>query len=333
MTLLSALPALALYAGPSGAVLDPASPQASAIQSLFWIVFWICLAVFVTVNLLAWRGARKKVTSDADARGVIENKEGDRKAAWGVGAGLALTTITLFTVLVLSLRAGYVVQQTFTENSVTIQVTGHQWWWEVTYLDSEPNLQFTTANEIHVPVSERVAIVTKSADVIHSFWAPSITGKRDLIPGYASSFSFEIDKPGVYRGQCAEFCGTQHAHMAFLIVAETREEFEAWKSNQLASAREPESPATIHGRDVFLQQACVMCHTIRGTDAASRVGPDLTHLASRHEIAAGSLPNVPGALAGWILDPQTLKPGNHMAVNVLNGDDLNDLVSYLRSLQ
>jgi cytochrome c oxidase subunit II len=317
----------------SDGVLAPAGPQASGIQSVFWIVFWICLVVFIAVNLFAWWGSRRPVFTEPDARGVIANEDGDRKAAWGVGIAVGITTLTLFTVLVVSLRAGRLVQETHTHNPITINVTGHQWWWEVTYLDSEPDLQITTANEIHVPVHERIAIVTKSADVIHSFWAPNITGKRDLIPGYASSLAFEIDKPGVYRGQCAEFCGAQHAHMAFLIVAETPGEFEAWKENQLREAAEPADASTSHGRSVFLANACVMCHTIRGTDAASHVGPDLTHIASRREIAAGSLPNVPGALAGWILDPQSIKPGNHMAVNVLDGNDLNDLVTYLGSLK
>jgi cytochrome c oxidase subunit II len=323
----------ALLSTSNDAVLNPASPQAARIQSVFWTVFWICLAVFVIVNLIAWCGARKRVFAEADAHGVIENEEGDRKAAWGVGIAVGVTTLTLFAVLVVSLRAGRFVQETHAQNPVTIHVTGHQWWWEVTYLDQEPDLQITTANEIHVPIHERIAIVTKSADVIHSLWAPNITGKRDLIPGYASSFDFQIEKPGVYRGQCAEFCGAQHAHMGFLIVAETHDEFEAWKHNQLREAAEPADTATSHGQQVFLTHACVMCHTIRGTDTASRVGPDLTHIASRREIAAGSLPNVPGALAGWILDPQSIKPGNHMAVNVLGGNDLNDLVTYLGSLK
>jgi cytochrome c oxidase subunit 2 len=225
------------------------------------------------------------------------------------------------------------VQATSNENPVTINVTGHQWWWEVVYPDSEPDLQVTTANEIHVPVHERIAIVTKSADVIHSFWAPNITGKRDLIPGYSSSFTFEIDQPGIYRGQCAEFCGLQHAHMSFLIVAESAADFASWKQNQVREAVEPSTQTTSRGREVFLSHPCIMCHGIRGTDAASHVGPDLTHLASRREIAAGTLPNVPGALAGWILDPQSIKPGNHMAVNALGGQDLNDLLAYLGSLK
>ena len=314
-------------------VLNPAAPQASHIQHLYWIIFWICLFVFIAVNLFFWFGAKKRVIAEPDSHGVIENKEGDRKAAWGVGIAVSLTVLILFAVLVASLRAGRFVQATNNRNDLTINVIGHQWWWEVVYPDSEPYLQIRTANEIHVPIHARIAVVTSSADVIHSFWAPNITGKRDLIPGYASSFTFEIDKPGIYRGQCAEFCGLQHAHMGFLVVAESSADFASWKQNQLREAAEPNDATTSHGREVFLSHPCIMCHTVRGTDAASRMGPDLTHLASRREIAAGTLPNVPGALAGWILDPQSVKPGNHMAINVLSGQDLNDLLAYLRSLK
>ncbi|MBV9888745.1 MAG: cytochrome c oxidase subunit II [Acidobacteria bacterium] len=313
--------------------LDPVGPRALHIEHLFWFIFWICLFVFVVVNVLFWYGAKRRVLAGENPRGIIENPDGDRKAAWGVGFAVAFTVVVLFTVLFLSLRASRVVQATSAENPVTIEITGHQWWWEVVYPDSQSDLQISTANEIHVPIHERIAVVTKSVDVIHSFWAPNITGKRDLIPGYASSLSFEVDKPGIYRGQCAEFCGLQHAHMGFLIVAESRDEFESWKQNQLRDAPEPVSKATSHGREVFLSHACVMCHTIRGTDAASHMGPDLTHLASRREIAAGTLPNVRGALAGWILDPQSIKPGNHMALNIIGGEELNDLLDYLGTLK
>jgi cytochrome c oxidase subunit II len=317
---------------PHGA-LNPVSPQALRIEQLFWFIFWICLFVFVAVNVFFWYGAKRRVIAEENPRGLLENPEGDRKAAWGVGIAVCFTVTVLFTVLFVSLHTSRFVQATNAQNPVTIDVTGHQWWWEIVYPESQSNLQVSTANEIHVPIHQRIAVVTHSVDVIHSFWAPNITGKRDLIPGQASSFTFEVDKPGIYRGQCAEFCGLQHAHMAFLIVAESPEEFETWKQNQVREAAEPRTEATRHGRQVFLSHACVMCHTIRGTEAGSRMGPDLTHLASRREIAAGTLPNVAGALAGWILDPQSIKPGNHMAMNVLGGQDLEDLLAYLGSLK
>jgi cytochrome c oxidase subunit 2 len=169
--------------------------------------------------------------------------------------------------------------------------------------------------------------------VIHSFWAPSLSGKRDLIPGMQSAFSFEVDRPGVYHGQCAEFCGLQHAHMGFAIIAEDPTHFEAWERDQLQSADDPQTSDQVRGQAVFLTHACVMCHTIRGTMAGSHYGPDLTHIASRRMIAAETLPNVPGALTGWIVDPQGIKPGNHMAANLLNPEDLHAVVAYLGSLR
>jgi cytochrome c oxidase subunit 2 len=169
--------------------------------------------------------------------------------------------------------------------------------------------------------------------VIHSFWVPSITGKRDLLPGYSSAFWFKVEQPGVYRGQCAEFCGFQHAHMGFSVIAQPVDDFQAWQQQQLKSASDPTSDQTKRGREVFLTHACLMCHTIRGTDAGSRMGPDLTHLASRNMIAAETLPNTPGALAGWILDPQRIKPGTEMSPNSLSPDDLQALLAYLQTLQ
>jgi cytochrome c oxidase subunit 2 len=218
------------------------------------------------------------------------------------------------------------------KNPVTIQITGHQWWWEVTYPNTQADQTVTTANEIHVPVGTPVVILTNSKDVIHSFWAPSVTGKRDLLPGYSSAFWFQIDKVGIYHGQCAEFCGLQHAHMGFSIVAESVSEFEAWQQQQLKPAGEPPTPEALHGREVFLTHACLMCHTIRGTDAGSRLGPDLTHIASRKMIAAETLPNTTGALTGWIVDPQRIKPGTQMSPNPLSPDDLRAVVAYLQSL-
>jgi cytochrome c oxidase subunit II len=169
--------------------------------------------------------------------------------------------------------------------------------------------------------------------VIHSFWAPSVHGKRDLLPGYSSAFWIQIDKAGTYPGRCAEFCGLQHAHMGFSIVAEDENTFEQWEQQQLKPATDPGDPNAARGKQVFLTHACIMCHTIRGTDAGSKMGPDLTHLASRKMIAAETLPNTPGALAGWIIDPQRIKPGNKMAPNPLEPDDLQALIAYLQTLQ
>jgi cytochrome c oxidase subunit 2 len=318
----------------SHSVLRPAAPQAGHIEWLYWVIFCICLTVFVSMMImLAQASVRTYAGAQTEPLPLVEDPEGDRRASWVVGSAIAVTILTLFVVLVLSVITGRKVQGVEANNGVTIQVRAHQWWWEVIYPNSQADQTITTANEIHVPVGQRVVIITSSPDVIHSFWAPNITGKRDLIPGYSSAFSFQIDQPGIYHGRCAEFCGLQHAHMEFSIIAEPQNQFTAWQQQQLSSAKDPTDEATKRGRDVFMTHTCVMCHTIRGTDAGSRVGPDLTHVASRHMIAAETLPNNAGSLGGWILDPQQLKPGTQMPPNALTGDELNALISYLQSLQ
>jgi cytochrome c oxidase subunit 2 len=314
--------------------LHAAASQGRAIEWLYWVIFWICLAVFVLMMAALTRAsARAYAGEQREPLPLVEDEAGDRRASWVVGSVVGITAVTLFIVLIFSIITGKKVQGVESNNGVTIEIKGHQWWWEVIYPNSQADQTVTTANEIHVPTGERVAIVTSSQDVIHSFWAPNITGKRDLVPGYSSALSFQVDTPGVYRGQCAEFCGLQHAHMGFSVIAEAPDQFLAWQQQQITSAKEPTDEVTTRGRQVFLTHSCVMCHTISGTDAGSRAGPDLTHLASRHTIAAGTLPNTTGALAGWILDPQRLKPGTQMPPNALSGDDLQALVSYLQSLQ
>lgn len=317
----------------SHSALDPHSPQGASIERLFWIIFCITLVAYVLVIAGFARGAARSYTPEIDVNHVFKDEEGDRRSSFVVGSALAATVIAIFTVLFLSVKVGRGVQTVPAQNPVTIQVTGHQWWWEFTYPNDQAYLQITTANEIHVPLHTRIVILTRSSDVIHSFWAPSITGKRDLIPGYSSSFAFQVDRPGIYRGLCAEFCGLQHAHMGFAVVAEPFEQFAAWQEAQLADGKEPDNPETKRGRTVFLTHACAMCHTIRGTSAAATMGPDLTHFGSRMNLAAETLPNNPGSLAGWIIDPQNIKPGNHMAPNALSGQDLQALISYLESLE
>lgn len=314
-------------------VLHPAAQQAGHIEWLYWFIFWIVLAVFVLMIVaFASAGAKTRVVASGPLPVLEKDEEADHRASWAVGSALAVTVITLFVVLVLSVVTGKRVEGLTSKNPVTIQITGHQWWWEVIYPNSQADQTVTTANEIHVPVGTPIVVLTNSSDVIHSFWAPSITGKRDLLPGYSSAFWFQIDKPGVYRGQCAEFCGLQHAHMGFSIVAQPVGEFQAWEQQQLKPAAEPANLEALHGREVFLTHSCLMCHTVRGTDAGSRVGPDLTHVASRNMIAAETLPNTTGALAGWIVDPQRIKPGTKMSPNPLSPDDLQAVIAYLQSL-
>lgn len=314
-------------------VLQPAAPQAGNIEWLYWVVFWILFAVFASMIAgFATATAKARVISSRPLP-IIEDEEGDHRARWALGSALSITVITLFVILVLSVVTGKRVEGLSSKNPVTIQITGHQWWWEVTYPNSQADQTITTANEIHVPLNTPVVVLTNSADVIHSFWAPSITGKRDLVPGYSSAFWFQVAKAGIYHGQCAEFCGLQHAHMGLSVIAETADKFQEWQQRQIKLAAEPSTSEAIRGRGVFLTHACLMCHTIRGTDAGSHLGPDLTHVASRKMIAAETLPNTAGALAGWIVDPQRIKPGTLMSPNPLAPDDLQALVVYLQSLQ
>jgi cytochrome c oxidase subunit 2 len=315
------------------AVLHSAAPQARSIEWLYWFLFWILLSVFVIMIAGFTRAGAKSRVAANHPLPIIEDEEGDRKATWAVGSALTITVLTLFVILVLSVLTGKRVRGLTSKNPVTIQITGHQWWWEVTYPNSQADQTVTTANEIHVPISTPVVVLTNSSDVIHSFWAPNITGKRDLLPGYSTAFWFQIDQPGLYHGQCAEFCGLQHAHMGFSIIAESKDKFQAWQQQQVKPAAEPSTPEAARGREVFLTHACIMCHTIRGTDAGSRLGPDLTHVAARNMIAAETLPNTAGALAGWIVDPQRIKPGTRMSPNPLAADDLQALIAYMQSLQ
>jgi cytochrome c oxidase subunit 2 len=203
------------------------------------------------------------------------------------------------------------------------------WWWEVRY----PDAGIVTANEIHVPAGRPVRLELASTDVIHSFWAPRLHGKRDMIPGIENVFWIQAAEPGVYRGQCAEYCGTQHANMAFRVVALPPAEFNAWLAERKMRRSPPTTPGEQHGFTVFLKAGCGECHAIEGTPAKSNVGPDLTHLGSRQTIGAALLPNTRGNLAGWIADPQAVKPGVRMPRSYLAADELLALVTYLEGLK
>jgi cytochrome c oxidase subunit 2 len=218
-------------------------------------------------------------------------------------------------------------------DAITIEVRGFQWWWNVSYLDEHGTALFAAANEIHVPVGRAVRLHLGAADVIHSFWVPSLAGKQDLIPGRDNTLIFTALRPGVYRGQCAEFCGLQHAHMALDVVAHEAAEFEAWRSRQQQNAAAPADDEQRAGQQVFMAKACSACHAVRGTAAAGALGPDLTHVGSRRTIAAGALQTTRGALAAWIADPQTIKPGNNMPMVPLTPDELNAVSAYMANLK
>lgn len=212
---------------------------------------------------------------------------------------------------------------------LTVEVVGKQWWWELRYLDAAGDVVAVTANELHLPVGERARLELLSDNVIHSFWAPNLQGKTDVIPGRRNLLYAEPEVEGVWRGQCAEFCGKQHTLMGFMVIAEPREDFDRWLAHQASDARATEGP----GLDVFLKLGCGDCHTIRGTQAVGQKGPDLTHLASRRTLAAATLQNSRGNLGGWITDTHEVKPGVLMPSFTPEPQDLHDLLDYLEALK
>jgi len=307
-----------------------AQGQAGLIMGTLWHpMLAMAAATFVlVVGALGWALLRRR---GADEPTLDAGRE--RSMARAVGAAVGLTIAVLLVCLVLDISVGRAITATPGEQALQIRVTGHPWWWEVHYRDSVAQRWVTTANEIHVPVGKPVAIELRSTDVIHSFWPPSLTGKRDLIPGSENTLWLRAERPGVYRGQCAEYCGHQHAKMAFEVIAQPADSFARWLEAQRDTAMTPTSSLARRGQEVFLTSSCVMCHAIGGTPAGSRVGPDLTHLASRRTIAAGTLPNTRGNLAGWIVDPQAIKPGAKMPANELAPADLQALLAYLETLR
>jgi cytochrome c oxidase subunit II len=256
-----------------------------------------------------------------------------RQLTRAVGAAVAATVAILFGLLVASVWTSRSVTPLRVSSAVAIKVVGHQWWWEIEYEDALPERRMRTANEIHIPIRRPVVLNVTSRDVIHSFWAPNLQGKRDLIPGYTTAIWLQADRPGIFRGQCAEFCGLQHAHMAFEIVAEPEATFTGWLDGMRRQASDPEGAVARRGRDVFMSARCAGCHTIRGTEARGQLAPDLTHLATRSTLGAGTLPNTPEHLDAWVRNPQTSKPGNQMPSNPMGADNLQALLAYLSSLR
>lgn len=215
--------------------------------------------------------------------------------------------------------------------ALTISVIGHQWWWEVRYESSDPSRVFRTANEVHIPAGEPVQFNLLTADVIHSFWVPQLSGKMDLIPGQTNKLWLQSFHEGVFRGRCMEYCGLQHAHMSFMVIADPPERFKAWWDEQIAPASQPASPRQTAAEATFIQK-CGVCHAVRGTRAGGVMGPDLSHLMGRTTIGAGTLPNTVGDLSGWIADPQDIKPGAYMPRLGLTGPDLQRIREFLLTL-
>ena len=317
--------ALTACSGCSGwqSALDPQGPAAASLDRLllgFVLVLggiWLCVMLVLAAGL--WRRA---AATPGTAR---------RRSAWAVGGACAATVLVVSGLTLasyLASRAAPLGQ----DEPLVIRVRGLQWWWEVVYPGADGQ-DLVTANEIHIPVGRPVRIELSAADVIHSFWVPNLAGKQDMIPGRDNVLTFTAWEAGTYRGQCAEFCGMQHARMAFLVVAESQESFDRWRAAQEAEAAAPAGEEEAMGRQVFEQKPCGACHTIRGTEARGTTGPDLTHIASRQYLAAGVLPMTRGALAAWTADPQTIKPGNNMPLVPLTAAELQAVSAWLASLR
>jgi cytochrome c oxidase subunit 2 len=304
--------------------LAPAGPTAAHLQGLLWIFVGICGVIWLLVVLTAAVAVLRRAKAD------LPSREGRAHVMVSVAVALTVVVITGFTIV------SYAATRRLSPdaaNALVIQVRGYQWWWQVIYSDPQPSRSFITANEIHIPVGQPVRIELSADDVIHSFWVPNLGGKLDLIPGRENTLTFKADRAGIYRGQCAEFCGLQHAHMAIIVIAEPRDAFDAWRAAQVAEAHAPDTDEERRGLEVLASQACGGCHTVRGTDAAGTLGPDLTHVGGRKTIAAGALPTTRGAIAAWIADPQTIKPGNNMPLVPLSADDLQAVAAYLATLK
>jgi cytochrome c oxidase subunit II len=310
------------------AVLDPASGQASNLATLSWILFGVSTLILLAVMALLLIG----ITRGRSSRGAyaLETRHSRNLVLYG---GVVIPLVILVGFLAASAMLGRESGASVPpRDAIAVEITGHRWWWEVHYLDDKGNRIASLANELYAPVGRAVRVDLKSNDVIHSFWAPNLQGKKDMVPGRTNVSWFTATREGVFRGQCAEFCGEQHAKMAFFVVAVPAAEFDEWLQRQRAPAAEPDNDLARRGQQVFMTTTCFMCHAIRGTRAMGQVAPDLTHVASRQSLAAGALRNNPGSLAAWIVDPQNIKPGTLMPATNLGGEDLQALLHYLGTL-
>jgi cytochrome c oxidase subunit 2 len=305
--------------------LETAGPLAGHIARLFWVFVGVAAVVYVVVVAFLLHALWRRRTPGEAPRDT-------GRALRVIGVAVGVTAVTLVALGVSDLLAGRALARS-PGDAMRVRVTAHQWWWEVEYLEGLPADRVRTANELRIPVDRPVALELISDDVIHSFWVPSLNGKKDLLPGYATQLQLVASRPGLYTGRCAEFCGFQHAQMNIDVHALQATDFTRWQSEQRRPAREPSTPLAARGREVFMSSTCPQCHTVTGTDAAALTGPDLTHVASRHQIAAGALPNTPASLATWIRNPQRIKPGTRMPASTLSPDDLSAVVAWLSELR
>jgi cytochrome c oxidase subunit 2 len=302
----------------SPSMLDPQGSEARHLEGVWWLMFGLAAAVYAVVAGLILFAIVRNRRGDAPSSRLNDH-------AFVVIGGLVVPVAILMLLAAVTVRTTTEVRQP-ERGALRVLVRAHDWWWEVRY----PGTDIVTANEIHVPVGRQVAVTIRTADVIHSFWVPQLAGKLDAIPGQDNVLRFTAERAGVYRGECAEFCGIQHANMNFLVIAEEASRFGQWQQTETQGAGLPTNDDTELGRLVFEREACAGCHTIRGTSAVGTLGPDLTHMGSRRTIGAATVPNTTANLAGWIADAQSIKPGNKMPPINLEPDDLLALVRYLQ---
>ncbi len=313
-----------------------AAPGAGEAQLGWFLIAVSCLVVLVVLVLLPiaalWR--RRERTQGAPGTIIDSAVPSDaREQRWLVLWALLVPTGILtaaFVFTVVTINAAAVPPSHPSAGRAT--VTGHQWWWEIAYDDSSGQ-GFTTANEMHLPVGQPIRITLQTADVIHSFWVPQLAGKTDIIPGQDNTMWIEARQPGVFSGPCGEYCGAQHAQMRLTVVAESPDAYRAWVATQRQVGRAPGDSTLATGRRTFMTAGCASCHTIRGTEAAGTVGPDLTHFGSRRTLAATGIENTQANVMGWIVDPQGMKPGNDMPRMAVAPRALQPLAAYLETLK
>ncbi len=307
--------------------LAPRSSSSHDIAVLWWWMLGVASVIFlgaVAMLLIGW------LRRDRPGLPFIGERERINTAlvvAFGIAIPVTIL-VALFAVANLWLLPR-TAAPTRGSTAMTIRVIGHQWFWEVRY----PGTRAVTANEIHIPARTRVQVVATTADVIHSFWVPQLNRKIDMIPGQDNRVLLDADEPGVYRGQCAEFCGLQHAHMAMKVFAQPPQRFRDWLARTAKGAVAPASSGQRRGERLFMANACASCHTIRGTPAQGDVGPDLTHVGSRTTLAAATIPNNARAMKRWISDPQHIKPGNKMPALDLSNSGFRAIRAYLEHLR
>ena len=322
---LAAVLAVMLLGACSGmpVALDPHGSNARQAARIAWVLLWGGASIFALVMALVAYAILESPTRRAWLG----------RRAFVIGAGIVFPVAALSALLFYTLTVFGVLASSRGAAPLRIEIVGQMWWWRVRYLDADGATVLVTANEMHIPVGRTIEFALESADVLHSFWVPNLGGKLDLIPGRVNVLRLDADRTGVFRGQCAEYCGAQHAKMAFYVVAHTAAEFDAWLAAQRLPGNAPRTPALQRGRALFVAN-CAGCHTVRGTAAMGELGPDLTHVGSRRSIGAGALPNNVGTIAGWIAASQHIKPENAMpSFDGFSGEELGVLAAYLESLK